>query len=285
VKTDASYIERWIRLANLLPPDVTLLPPAIVEEGWNPRPRSKVLRRAWLRQRHDSDPRSAELLTSLWRAWQKQFGKPAGRRSFVPGAIPKKIAKAFEAQERAGSLPVAISLLVKRRRGRPRKGEQSGIQTHSVEWKPFDERELYSLFYAVRTSLETIARAAANPRHGEPTVVDIPVSATIFITPSGTSLFRGASGQFLEDVVRAGLSRIRKCPICSRIYYARRIDKGACSPRCCDTLNARKFRSPEKRRQYEANRKRYRSQRFKAKERIMLSATLRRIQKESRKGE
>jgi hypothetical protein len=244
-----------MRLANLLPPDVKLPLPAIVEEGWNPRPRSKVLRRLWSRQRNDSDPQSAELLTNLWRAWQKQFGKPAEERSFDLNAIPKKIARAFAARERAGSIPVEIISLEKRGRGRPRKGEQVGLVARLEEWTPPDEMRLYSLFYAVRTSLETIARSAANSEHGELTIVDIPVSAAIFITPSGTSLFRGASGQFLEDVLRAGLPRIRKCPICSRIYYARRIDKGACSPRCCDTLNARKFRNPETRHEYEETRK------------------------------
>jgi hypothetical protein len=255
LKTDASAnIERWIKLANLLRPGVTLPHPAILEEGSIPR--------RW-RQRHDSGPQTAEPIRSLWPAWQKQFGKRAPERSLHLDAFPKgisraraqKIVREAAARLTAGSIPVEVSFVVKRGRGRPRTGERVGLVTRLEDWTPLNGMELYPLFYAVRTSLEKIARSVANPKNGGP-LIDIPVSAAIFISPSGElSLFRGASGQFLDDLLRAGLSRIRICPICSQIYYARRIDKGACSPRCCNTFNAQKFRNPDIRRGYEKTRR------------------------------
>jgi hypothetical protein len=262
VKTDASAIDRWIRLANLLPPDAKLLPPEVVQEGWNPPVRSKKLKRLEPHQ-HEGDPRSTALLMPLWRAWQKQFGKRAPEHPLDLDTFPKRVSRARAktivreagARLRLASMPMEVSFVMKGGRGRPRKGERVGLVTRLEDWTPLNVMELYPLFYAVRTSLEKIARSVANPKYGDPPI-DIPVSAAIFISPSGEpSLFRGASGQFLEDLLRAGLSRIRICPICSRIYYARRIDKGACSPRCCDTFNARKFRNPDIRRGYEKTRK------------------------------
>jgi len=42
-------------------------------------------------------------------------------------------------------------------------------------------------------------------------------------------------------------SRIKECPICGRIFWAGRLTKSACSPRCTNTLNVRRFSENQKR--------------------------------------
>ncbi len=50
--------------------------------------------------------------------------------------------------------------------------------------------------------------------------------------------------------------RVKRCPVCSRLFVAQRIDRSACSTRCTTVLNVRRWR--ERQRQYERNRDRNR---------------------------
>jgi hypothetical protein len=268
LKTDTSAaIERWIRLANLLSPDAPLVAPELVQESWELRPpKVKVLKRIWSRHRaneiepYDADPQSTKLLRRVWRAWEVQFSGPAQDLPLSPSEFPrtipksmaKKILRKFAERQRAEPIPLEVIFLVERERGRPRKNGQSGsgLVTQTKGWIPDDEMQLYRVFYAVRTTLEKIARSD----DGALKVLDVPMSAAIFITSKGTSISRGPVDQFLRDLLRVGFSRIRECPIDARLYYAWRDDLGACSPRCRDLNNTRNSRSSAKRREYEKNR-------------------------------
>ena len=60
---------------------------------------------------------------------------------------------------------------------------------------------------------------------------------------------------FLNELVSSGeISRIRRCPICRKFYWAWRKDKGGCSPKCLINNRQRNHRLLHGK--YEANRKR-----------------------------
>jgi hypothetical protein len=269
VKSDSNRrsFQRWIELANLVQPGVQLPLPEVIAQNWHPAPRaawspaglvqseeseeSQVLEKLW---------RVSELLETLWRTWQEQFGQEQSLSDSAPAEEiansgrqrANEIAKGLVLSQRAASLKVEVSFFLRRRaRGRPRKGDQVGVVNKLEEWRPRDELQLYRLFYPIRKCLD--AFADSHLMAGKLRVIDMPATVSIFIAPDDDiSVFQGITGQFLKELIGTDPRRIRRCPICSRIYYAWRRDKGACSPRCCDTYYARKFRL--KRRQYEETR-------------------------------
>lgn len=99
--------------------------------------------------------------------------------------------------------------------------------------------ELHRLVRQIREALEVI--------------VSFPRPAGIeHVEPDPFTLFLSALGQ-------ADPARIRRCPVCAKFFYARRIDQMACSPPCANTERQRRLR--ERRRVYENNRKRNRAAR------------------------
>jgi hypothetical protein len=141
---------------------------------------------------------------------------------------------------------------------------------------------LYSVCYAVRYTLEAIA--AANEK-GFIGFVALPPSpyrspGLWIIEPGLVQIDRDPYLQdFLPELPRHDLSRVRRCPVCSRFLWASRVGKKYCSEACSSTERTRRFRTNQPK--YEKNRMRYRKQGFKAKERIQLSASLRRAERET----
>jgi len=84
---------------------------------------------------------------------------------------------------------------------------------------------------------------------------------SVTVIPRGDALLyveRGARGHaysidvgVMDDLFRVlertDLRRLRRCPICERFFYAKRIDAPACSSRCRQTERVRRLRNRERR--------------------------------------
>ncbi len=246
--TGLSRIERWIRLANLLP------------AGPVPEPAGV----------NQSDEKTE--LRKLWQAWNRQFGrKPPGRKKLEwtdsrAGAIYREWSK----REKMGALMLEVREPVKRGRGRPAAASSLiRFKVHEIPWMPRDQSHLRDLVRLVRRTFDAIVdatgpgvreiRAGRKFEWHELEPLELPApeyKPVLFFNPDG----RGTLGpdpyrQFLQDLEAVEPLRIRGCPICSRLFFASRKDKGACSPRCLNTFRVREFRNPDKTREYEYNRK------------------------------
>jgi hypothetical protein len=69
---------------------------------------------------------------------------------------------------------------------------------------------------------------------------------------SSTDLFRDYVLQGLDGLIGF---RIRSCPVCGHLYYAKPLHKSGCSMNCCHVERTRRLRDPAKRREYERNRR------------------------------
>jgi len=116
---------------------------------------------------------------------------------------------------------------------------------------------LYETFYAVRETARRVADTLSKSPTNRP-VSSIPIpprAGMLKVRDDGTvQRWHGVYEGFLAQLERVDARRISRCPICGKLYYAWRSDKGACSPKCCNNWNVLKSRSPEKATQYKISR-------------------------------
>jgi hypothetical protein len=109
---------------------------------------------------------------------------------------------------------------------------------------------------AVRGVLRELARAvAANERFA---TVPIPSAQMPVIEVSGGKLLVQTDlivHHLLPALDGIDAHRLRICPVCDRLFVARRRDQLGCDAKCGDAEYMRRYRSPEKKQQYEQNRK------------------------------
>jgi hypothetical protein len=233
-------VERWIRLANLLP-----------EKLWD-----------------SEEQLTAGQTDELYKRWNQCFGrKPElARTAFGQHPRAENIYQKYLENQREGVLILEFREPLKRKRGRPSaKSLVSRFKTYEREWGPPTAQHLWKLVRSVRRTLNLIADAT-EPFH-EKEDLDWTRCAPIELPPAELKPVIGFNSdgrgvlwpdpyrQFLDDMNGFELFRIRRCPVCSMLYFAARRDKGACSPRCLNVHRVRKFRSPDKQAQYEFNRK------------------------------
>lgn len=123
---------------------------------------------------------------------------------------------------------------------------------------------VYKFFFDVRSALDWVAEAReVSLGQGLP-------SASISTKPqvvfgSGSQIITVHEGKvlfednrewtrFREAIRGVEIRRLRRCPVCRRIYYAVRDNKGACDLHL-DVARVRRHRDPESRRKYEKTRK------------------------------
>jgi hypothetical protein len=122
-------------------------------------------------------------------------------------------------------------------------------------------RALYALSYLVRATLTRISQWKPEIGGGLALTyapIEFPVSIFVAIDEEGR-LKASSDDLFIEYFHRAleGLeaARIRRCPVCGRIYFAHPLHKSACSERCCAVERVRRKRDPRKQTEYNLNRK------------------------------
>lgn len=225
-------LEPWIKLANLLPPDAPLPEPAMLQPEGEHR----------------------KMLRQLYRAFHEEFRVPD-----PDGVFPKHV------------FPKGVSILA------VPTWQDDGM----VAWSQhrFESGEqLYSLFHAVRAALGAIAEACAKERPaaqisstgsvGEAasivavqlrsvnfTIPLAPTETVAFVEQDGTLQFhhRDMYREFLRSIEGVEVTRLRRCPVCGRFFWAQREDKSACSARCGDTYRVRFYR--DRAPKYAANRR------------------------------
>jgi len=249
--TKNAPIERWISLANLLP--ARLVSPESVEPN-------------------DDDEKTE--LSKLERAWDQQFD-PGPK---VSSAVVRKIlgrnpraaglVRRYTKRMKEGELILEVQRPKKRGRGRP-PHRTASFSTQETRWRPRNPSELRDLVRSVRSALDAIVEATApgvrEIRAGRKFKwhdlerLDLPAPEfrpLLMFEPDGSgTLLPDPYRQFLQDLACVQPFRIRRCPVCSLLFYSNRKDKGACSPRCLNTNRVRQFRNPNKTHEYEYNRK------------------------------
>jgi hypothetical protein len=212
----------------------------------------------------------------LWERWNREFGPPPrsepqadgsadateGPQRFsavfakadAPVQVRIRAIKNFRDVELSGRLMLRVPQPEKHPRGRP-PAVQPRVRFDEIPWRPTGPDridKLIRLVRSVRRSLEAIASRTSS------VILDLPPSElkpALFVNPDGTAtLVPDPYRQFLDDLQRIDLHRIRRCPVCpNRLFYAVRRDQGACSPQCMGVNRIRRFR--EKQSDYEYNRK------------------------------
>jgi hypothetical protein len=231
-------IERWIAFANILP----------------------------------TEPAEELIAAEVRRKFDRLFGrKPQlARADLGQHLLAEKVYKGFERRERAGQLMLEVTRPIERRRGRPSHSNSvQRVETFTVLWEPRDNEQLSNLARSVSGALKAIVaateagvrelRAGRKSDRHECAPIELPVSEfkpVVGFNPGGQGvIWPDPYRQFLSDLNGTDLSRIRRCPVCRRLFFARRRDKGACSPPCLNVNRVQTFRSLQKRKEYRDNRK------------------------------
>lgn len=134
--------------------------------------------------------------------------------------------------------------------------------TVRARWRSHDRLFLYDLFYSVRETLEKLVIASEGVSTGgvlqTPLMVNLPTFGRALTIDEKGKLVRYRDvfyDNFLDGcLIGKDLTRLRRCPICGKFFWAWRKDKGACSPPCLDTNRVRNSRHPGKRGRYAKNR-------------------------------
>lgn len=211
-------------------------------------------------------------LVKLKRLWDRRFGRTPKIKLPDVGQDRRrrKIYKSYQKHERKGVLILEAAEPTKRRRGRPAK-EGAVIRFRTIEsgWSPDDIAKVRELARSVRSVLDAIASATKqgsdNMRAGQKAewhklppinLPDMRVSPALALSDDGRAVvLPDPYRQFLNDLNGVETFRIRNCPVCQRLFFAYRKDKGACSPGCLSINRVRTFRNPAKQAQYRQNRK------------------------------
>src|ERR1700730_5169612 len=109
----------------------------------------------------------------------------------------------------------------------------------------------YALVRRLFDSLEFLTSRRPDTRSG---TRQIPLALQVSVNPDGSlSRVRDAYEDFLAELSRADLRRLRSCPGCSRFFVAWRDDQKACGRRCANLVRVQRFR--QKTPEYAANRR------------------------------
>ena len=202
------------------------------------------------------DPKSGELIAvptpekvikrvgrRMWKAAAEQFGWPTHGRICIPGFPEMSLhepAEPGEHEEPAGffeaeqehlvdtvvSLDACLRLLVD-------KINAAHVGFFSMPSLRGLHEPLYSIFHEPLYSISSDHRLS---------IIDFSLHdllAAALVSPPDTRL---------RDCIK--LSRLKVCPICDKLYVAFRDDASACSPHCGSLERQRRYRSPEKQREY-----------------------------------
>jgi hypothetical protein len=110
-----------------------------------------------------------------------------------------------------------------------------------VHWEP--NRELYNLALAAHLIVHGLT-AEQSP---QVRIVDYLSTLTILRDDTGHLSVNGdlIHRRFLPALDHLDLTRIRRCPVCGKFYFARRTDAGACSPHCQNVNRVRRSRKKQ----------------------------------------
>jgi hypothetical protein len=121
--------------------------------------------------------------------------------------------------------------------------------------EPIDRRASYELVWVVNLVLKRIAaRVAEEEKKGWTLLTEIwvqvpalPSHLDLFIQGDGHgTISSGSLGAFLNMLGAVDLRRIRRCPVCPSLFYARRTNQITCSQSHARTLSIRKWRAHQK---------------------------------------
>lgn len=104
--------------------------------------------------------------------------------------------------------------------------------------------ELLERYDALHCAQEILPSIADGPHYEPEGLTLIPGSTMVSLYTMDGII--GASGCFLNAIQGVPVDRIRRCAICSKIFYRRRKASECCSERCRKTYNKRRSRAAHK---------------------------------------
>ncbi len=245
-------LEKWIEVANILEPGAELADPnALDVDGAD----QTMLRKVW----REATKKGPEGLSSVKQEVDQL------EQELIHQRLPE-LSTAHSKEQLEHALT--------------RRSEEDvarALELSSEERRRMLLVRMYRIFYSVRRAFESLVprddvqnarrRRIYLPPPATDTLIEVNQDATIGLGPDH---YR----DFLNDLTSSGdISRIRRCPICRKFYWAWRKDKGACSKGCLNNNRQRNHRLRQGK--YEANRRRYRKEKIPARNLINLSSSLR----------
>ncbi len=149
-----------------------------------------------------------------------------------------RIDRAFQSKFRKIRPPADVPLLIFPRWGSAALADWQRLHCYALVRRLFD-------------SLDFLTRRSPHSRSG---TRQIPLALQVSVNADGSiSRVRDAYEDFLAELSRADLRRLRSCPGCSRFFVAWRDDQKACGRRCANLVRVQRFR--QKTPEYTANRR------------------------------
>ncbi len=225
-------LDRWINLANLLPPQESIPEPSVLVAV--------------------PVPISAKAAASTRKRAKHRKQKERAQPGWV--SVPATTPDLYDAIERARKAWNEQLTALPRFGGSP--ADRYGIFYRVRE-------TLRDIVQVVRSPRFPFGRERKRPGSEYETMIDAEIRTfptarrQIAICRRGIVLSEDSYGVFLNLLFDAERTvyALRFCPICSAIFLPRRKDQKACSPRCANVLRVRNQRKYEKTRQRAKDRK------------------------------
>jgi hypothetical protein len=148
-----------------------------------------------------------------------------------------RIDRAFDANFRKIRPPANVPLLI----------SPSWRTTSAADWKLL---HCFALVRRIFDSLNFLTQSASFPR---PATLSIALALQVAVADDGSVVrVRDPYEDFLSELSRCDLRRLRACAACKRFFVAWRKDRKACGRRCANLIRVHRFR--QKKDEYVANR-------------------------------
>lgn len=116
-------------------------------------------------------------------------------------------------------------------------------------WRHGDEDKPYRMLYRynlVRDARENISRIISRYKQYKPDLSMPVFTVTTTIRISNDGLIEFERDDFMRAIEGVEVERLRRCAICSKFFWAGRLDQQCCSKNCANTLRNRRWRANSK---------------------------------------
>ena len=121
-------------------------------------------------------------------------------------------------------------------------GPASDLNQFLVRYKLLESAREVLLGLAARYRSGTIARSSEVPIREARLPVEVPFSVTVNLVVNDKGVVGSSDNPVLRALTGVRADRIRACTICSRIFWAPRVNSECCSEKCRKNYNQRNSR-------------------------------------------
>jgi hypothetical protein len=180
----------------------------------------------------------------------EEVNRPFRERS--PDIIGSQGSQHFVLLEGLGALMLKQREPLKLGPGRPRATDSRYGDT-KIPWQPACIEQLIELVESVHAVLALLADARSRPEPKTEILASASLAITLPAIPHRAVLVRDGRGiatvspdpyaAFLDDLSGTDVTRIKRCAVCTELFYAYRAPVVACSSGCSNVERARRYRA------------------------------------------